>query len=60
MEKQHNNLVAVVKRACDEDQWDTAWRTCRALMEFFEIRGMWESGGPAGLGHRGRLRYGSQ
>ena len=43
MEKQHKNLVAVVKRACDEGQPEIAWRTSRALMEFFEIRGMWES-----------------
>lgn len=45
MEKQHRNLVAAVKRACDENQADVAWRTCRALVEFFEIRGKWESWG---------------
>jgi tetratricopeptide (TPR) repeat protein len=45
MEKQHKNLVAAVKRACDEHQADIAWRTCRALVEFFEIRGKWESWG---------------
>jgi tetratricopeptide (TPR) repeat protein len=43
MEKQYRNLVAVVKRACEEDQADIAWRTCRAMVEFFEIRGKWES-----------------
>ena len=43
MEKQHRNLVAAVKSACEETQADVAWRTCRALVEFFEIRGKWES-----------------
>ena len=43
MEKQHGNLVAAVKSACEENQADIAWRTCRALVEFFEIRGKWES-----------------
>ncbi len=43
MEKQYRNLVAAVKGACDENQADIAWRTCRALVEFFEIRGKWES-----------------
>jgi tetratricopeptide (TPR) repeat protein len=45
MEKQHKNLVAAVKRACDENEPDIAWRTCRALVEFSEIRGEWESWG---------------
>jgi tetratricopeptide (TPR) repeat protein len=43
MEKQYRNLVAAVKRACEENQADIAWRTCRAMVEFFEIRGKWES-----------------
>lgn len=43
--KQHKNLVAAVKRACSENEPDIAWRTCRALVEFFEIRGEWESWG---------------
>jgi tetratricopeptide (TPR) repeat protein len=43
MEEQHKNLVAAVIRACDERQADIAWRICRALVEFFDIRGKWES-----------------
>jgi tetratricopeptide (TPR) repeat protein len=43
MAKQHKNLVAAVERACIEGESDLAWRTCRALVEFFEIRGEWES-----------------
>jgi tetratricopeptide (TPR) repeat protein len=43
MEEQHKNLVAAVIRACNERQADIAWRTCRALVEFFDIRGKWES-----------------
>jgi tetratricopeptide (TPR) repeat protein len=43
MEKQHKNLVAAVERACEENHWEIAWQTCRALVEFFEIRGIWES-----------------
>lgn len=43
MEEQHKNLVAAVIRACDGGQADIAWRTCRALVEFFDIRGKWES-----------------
>lgn len=43
MEEQHKNLVAAVISACDEGQTDIAWRTCRALVEFFDIRGKWES-----------------
>ncbi len=43
MEKQHENLVAAVIRACDEGRADLAWRTCCALVEFFSIRGKWES-----------------
>jgi tetratricopeptide (TPR) repeat protein len=54
MEKQHKNLVATVERACKDraatveralkDRLaDIAWETCRALVEFFEIRGKWES-----------------
>jgi tetratricopeptide (TPR) repeat protein len=43
MEKQHKNLVAAVKRACEENHREIAWQTCRALVEFFEIRGKWES-----------------
>jgi tetratricopeptide (TPR) repeat protein len=43
MEDQHKNLVAAVIRACDDGQADIAWRTCRALVEFFDIRGKWES-----------------
>lgn len=43
MEKQHKNLVAAVKRACEENYREIAWQTCRALVEFFEIRGKWES-----------------
>ncbi len=43
MEKQHRNFVAAVKCACDENQADVVWRICRALVEFFEIRGKWES-----------------
>jgi tetratricopeptide (TPR) repeat protein len=45
MEKQHKNLVAAVKRACESGEEEIAWRTCRALVEFFEIRGKWESWG---------------
>ena len=45
MEKQHLNLVAAVKRACEQRAADIAWRTCRALVEFFDIRGKWESWG---------------
>jgi tetratricopeptide (TPR) repeat protein len=43
MEKQHRNLVATVKRACEESHREIAWQTCRAMVEFFEIRGKWES-----------------
>ncbi len=43
MEKQHKNLVATVERACTDRKADIAWETCRALAEFFEIRGKWES-----------------
>lgn len=43
MEKQHRNLVAAVKLACEEDLPELAWRISRALVEFFEIRGEWES-----------------
>lgn len=43
MEKQYRNLVAAVKRAAEENQADIAWRICHALVEFFEIRGKWES-----------------
>jgi tetratricopeptide (TPR) repeat protein len=43
MEKQHKNLVAAIERACRGRQADIAWETCRALAEFFEIRGKWES-----------------
>ena len=43
MEKQHRNLVAAVKLACEQGLADLAWRISRALVEFFEIRGEWES-----------------
>jgi len=43
MEKQHKNLVAAIERAVKDRQADIAWETCRALVEFFEIRGKWES-----------------
>lgn len=43
MEKQHKNLVDSVEQACEDGQTEIAWKTCRALMEFFEIRGKWES-----------------
>jgi tetratricopeptide (TPR) repeat protein len=43
MEKQHRNLVAAIKRACEENHREIAWQTCRALVEFYEIRGKWES-----------------
>jgi len=43
MEKQHKNLVASVECACENGQTEIAWKTCRALVEFFDIRGKWES-----------------
>jgi tetratricopeptide (TPR) repeat protein len=43
MEKQHKNLVAAIELACKDKQAGIAWETCRALVEFFEIRGKWES-----------------
>lgn len=42
LEKQYRNLVAGVKRACEENRPDLAWRTCHAMLGFFEIRGKWD------------------
>ena len=43
MEKQHQNLVAAVRVACDGDGdlVEIAWQLCRSMVEFFEIRGTW-------------------
>jgi tetratricopeptide (TPR) repeat protein len=43
MESQHRNLVAAVNLACDQGLSDLAWKISCALVEFFEIRGEWES-----------------